>query len=79
MVNYNYILAKDICLFFLQCLLLLSQMPEDITGKKSDDQRLHDAINFLLYLQVHAYIWTEFFIIVILNELEKDKEGYSSS
>ncbi|KAK1375484.1 Terpene cyclase/mutase family member [Heracleum sosnowskyi] len=35
----------------LKCLLSLSQMPENIAGEKSDVQRLHDAIDFLLYLQ----------------------------
>ncbi|XP_076957095.1 dammarenediol II synthase-like [Bidens hawaiensis] len=35
----------------LQCLLLLSQMPSEITGEKADKQRLYDAVNFLLYVQ----------------------------
>nr|WDS97776.1 dammarenediol synthase [Bupleurum chinense] len=35
----------------LKCLLLLSQMPENIAGKKADVQRLYDAIDILLYLQ----------------------------
>lgn len=35
----------------LQCLLLLSQMPEEISGEKADNQRLYDAVNFLLYVQ----------------------------
>nr|XP_017229739.1 PREDICTED: dammarenediol II synthase-like [Daucus carota subsp. sativus] len=35
----------------LKCLLLLSQMPEDIAGQKADVERLHDAIDVLLFLQ----------------------------
>ncbi|KAK1392036.1 Terpene cyclase/mutase family member [Heracleum sosnowskyi] len=35
----------------LKCLLLLSQMPEEIAGHKADVERLHDAIDVLLYLQ----------------------------
>ncbi|KAI3495473.1 hypothetical protein L1887_37814 [Cichorium endivia] len=35
----------------LKCLLLLSQMPEEISGEKVDNQRLYDAVNFLLYVQ----------------------------
>ncbi|GJX50938.1 dammarenediol II synthase-like protein [Tanacetum coccineum] len=34
-----------------QCLLLLSQMSDEISGEKVDDQRLYDAVNFLLYVQ----------------------------
>ncbi|KAI3824576.1 hypothetical protein L1987_06039 [Smallanthus sonchifolius] len=35
----------------LKCLLLLSQMPDEISGEKVDKQRLYDAVNFLLYVQ----------------------------
>ncbi|KAL8248282.1 hypothetical protein R6Q59_005150 [Mikania micrantha] len=35
----------------LKCLLLLSQMPDEISGEKADKQRLYDAVNFLLYVQ----------------------------
>ncbi|XP_058208028.1 dammarenediol II synthase-like isoform X4 [Rhododendron vialii] len=35
----------------LKCLFLLSQMPSEIVGKKADVERLHDAVNGLLYLQ----------------------------
>nr|AHF22084.1 OSC2 [Artemisia annua] len=35
----------------LKCLLLLSQMPEEISGKKADNERLYEAVNVLLYLQ----------------------------
>ncbi|XP_058208036.1 dammarenediol II synthase-like isoform X4 [Rhododendron vialii] len=35
----------------LKCLLLLSQMPSEIAGEKADVERLHDAVNGLLYLQ----------------------------
>ncbi|KAL8108334.1 hypothetical protein AgCh_024698 [Apium graveolens] len=35
----------------LKCLLLFSQMPEEIAGHKVDVERLHDAIDVLLYLQ----------------------------
>ncbi|KAI8563347.1 hypothetical protein RHMOL_Rhmol03G0104900 [Rhododendron molle] len=35
----------------LKCLLLLSQMPSEIAGEKADVERLHDAVNVLLYLQ----------------------------
>ncbi|PWA49960.1 OSC2 [Artemisia annua] len=35
----------------LQCLLLLSQMPEEVTGEKVDNERLYEAVNFLLYVQ----------------------------
>ncbi|XP_058208022.1 dammarenediol II synthase-like [Rhododendron vialii] len=34
-----------------KCLLLLSQMPSEIAGEKADVERLHDAVNGLLYLQ----------------------------
>ncbi|KAI8563349.1 hypothetical protein RHMOL_Rhmol03G0105100 [Rhododendron molle] len=34
----------------LKCLLLLSQMPSEIAGEKADVERLHDAVNGLLYL-----------------------------
>ncbi|XP_063941883.1 dammarenediol II synthase-like isoform X3 [Daucus carota subsp. sativus] len=33
------------------CLLSLSQMPEEIAGQKADVERLHDAIDVLLFLQ----------------------------
>ena len=36
----------------LMCLLLLSQMPAEIAGEKADDERVYDAVNVLLYLQV---------------------------
>lgn len=35
----------------LQCLLLLSQMPDEVTGEKVDKERLFEAVNFLLYVQ----------------------------
>ena len=35
----------------MQCLLLLSQMPEEISGEKADNERLYEAVNVLLYLQ----------------------------
>ncbi|KAI7757915.1 hypothetical protein M8C21_033608 [Ambrosia artemisiifolia] len=35
----------------LECLLLLSQMPEEIAGEKDDVTRLHEAVNVLLYMQ----------------------------
>ncbi|KAI3824565.1 hypothetical protein L1987_06028 [Smallanthus sonchifolius] len=35
----------------LKCLLLLSQMPEEISGEKVDNERLYEAVNVLLYLQ----------------------------
>ncbi|KAJ9565776.1 hypothetical protein OSB04_001742 [Centaurea solstitialis] len=35
----------------LKCLLLLSQMPEEISGKTVDKERLYDAVNFLLFVQ----------------------------
>ncbi|PWA51081.1 squalene cyclase [Artemisia annua] len=35
----------------LKCLLLLSQMSDKISGEKVGDQRLYDAVNFLLYVQ----------------------------
>ncbi|XP_051128402.1 dammarenediol II synthase-like isoform X5 [Andrographis paniculata] len=35
----------------LKCLLLLSQMPTEITGEKPDVARLYEAVNVLLYLQ----------------------------
>lgn len=36
----------------MQCLLFLSQMPSEISGEKADAERLYDAVNVLLYLQV---------------------------
>jgi hypothetical protein len=38
--------------FYLQCLLVCSQMPKDLAGEKADVERLYDAVNVLLYLQV---------------------------
>ncbi|KAI3680965.1 hypothetical protein L6452_35745 [Arctium lappa] len=35
----------------LKCLLLLSQMPDEVSGEKVDNQRLYDAVNFLLFVQ----------------------------
>lgn len=35
----------------LKCLLLLSQMPEEVVGAKADMEQLHEAVNVLLYLQ----------------------------
>ncbi|KAL6992254.1 alpha-amyrin synthase [Sarracenia purpurea var. burkii] len=35
----------------LKCLLLLSQMPPEVSGEKADTQRLYEAVNVLLYLQ----------------------------
>ncbi|XP_051128400.1 dammarenediol II synthase-like isoform X3 [Andrographis paniculata] len=35
----------------LKCLLLLSQMPNEIAGEKPDVERLYEAVNVLLYLQ----------------------------
>nr|AGS16975.1 dammarenediol synthase II [Panax vietnamensis] len=35
----------------LKCLLLLSQMPQDIVGEKPEVERLYEAVNVLLYLQ----------------------------
>ncbi|KAI3741440.1 hypothetical protein L1987_59113 [Smallanthus sonchifolius] len=36
----------------LKCLLALSQMPQEIVGVKVEDERLYDAVNVLLYLQM---------------------------
>nr|WGT93813.1 mixed amyrin synthase [Codonopsis lanceolata] len=35
----------------LKCLLLLSQMPQEIVGAKADLEQLYEAVNVLLYLQ----------------------------
>ncbi|KAL3643641.1 hypothetical protein CASFOL_014456 [Castilleja foliolosa] len=35
----------------LKCLLLLSQMPTEISGEKPDIEHLYEAVNVLLYLQ----------------------------
>ncbi|XP_047307741.1 dammarenediol II synthase-like isoform X1 [Impatiens glandulifera] len=35
----------------LKCLLTLSQMAEEIAGQKVDVQRLHEAVNVMLYMQ----------------------------
>ncbi|KAI3824568.1 hypothetical protein L1987_06031 [Smallanthus sonchifolius] len=35
----------------LKCVLLLSQIPEEISGEKADNERLYEAVNALLYLQ----------------------------
>ncbi|KAL7590855.1 hypothetical protein Lser_V15G33497 [Lactuca serriola] len=35
----------------LKCLLLLSQMPVEISGERDDNERLYDAVNFILYVQ----------------------------
>ncbi|XP_047307744.1 dammarenediol II synthase-like [Impatiens glandulifera] len=35
----------------LKCLLTLSQMAEEIAGQKVDIQRLHEAVNVMLYMQ----------------------------
>ncbi|XP_073030877.1 dammarenediol II synthase-like [Primulina eburnea] len=35
----------------LKCLLLLSQMPTEISGEKPDVERLYEAVNVILYLQ----------------------------
>ncbi|CAL5346326.1 unnamed protein product [Camellia sinensis] len=36
----------------LKCLLILSQMPLEIAGEKANIERLYDAVNVLLYLQI---------------------------
>ncbi|KAF5962128.1 hypothetical protein HYC85_003337 [Camellia sinensis] len=43
----------------LKCLLMLSQMHPEVAGQKADTERLYDAVNGLLYLQVQHtyYIW----------------------
>ncbi|KAL3834284.1 hypothetical protein ACJIZ3_009020 [Penstemon smallii] len=35
----------------LKCLLMLSKMPTEISGEKTDVERLYEAVNVLLYLQ----------------------------
>ncbi|CAI9264192.1 unnamed protein product [Lactuca saligna] len=35
----------------LKCLLILSQMPVEISGEQVDNERLYEAVNFLLYVQ----------------------------
>ncbi|KAK1422787.1 hypothetical protein QVD17_18074 [Tagetes erecta] len=35
----------------LKCLLLLSDMPEAISGERADNAQLYEAVNFILYLQ----------------------------
>ncbi|KAK2981148.1 hypothetical protein RJ640_013470, partial [Escallonia rubra] len=35
----------------VKCLLLLSQMPSEVSGEKVDVKQLHEAVNVLLYLQ----------------------------
>lgn len=35
----------------LKCLLMLSQMPSEISGEKAHPDRLYEAVNVLLYLQ----------------------------
>lgn len=35
----------------LKCLLLLSQMPTEISGEKPDVERLYEAVNVILYMQ----------------------------
>ncbi|KAJ0597441.1 putative dammarenediol II synthase [Helianthus annuus] len=35
----------------LKCLLLLSKMPEEISGENANNERLFEAVNVLLYLQ----------------------------
>lgn len=37
----------------LKCLLMLSQMPSEMSGEKANVERLYDAVNVLLYLQNH--------------------------
>lgn len=53
--SYFFTCWRKYCLtlnkLMLQCLLLLSQMPEEISGENVDNQRLYDAVNFLLYVQ----------------------------
>lgn len=44
-------------------------MPQDLVGEKADVQRLYDAVNILLYLQVIIYILTYFLNFVKPNEL----------
>ncbi|CDP05547.1 unnamed protein product [Coffea canephora] len=36
----------------LKCLLRFSEMPQEIAGEKADVERLYDAVNICLYLQV---------------------------
>lgn len=37
---------------FFQCALLFSQMPTQLVGEKLDVERLYDAVNVILSLQV---------------------------
>ena len=45
-------LKTSISSLAVQCLLLLSQMPPESVGDKADVERLYDAVDVLLYLQV---------------------------
>ncbi|KAI3710000.1 hypothetical protein L2E82_39773 [Cichorium intybus] len=38
----------------LKCLLLLSEIPVEISGEQVDNERLYDAVEFLLHLQSHT-------------------------
>lgn len=35
----------------LKCVLLLSQMPDEVSGEKTDNERLYEAVNFLFSVQ----------------------------
>ncbi|GKC00085.1 dammarenediol II synthase-like protein [Tanacetum coccineum] len=48
---WDFVLATQAIIASDMCLLLLSQMPEEISGEKADNERLYEAVNVLLYSQ----------------------------
>lgn len=86
--NYQTLLAifwfqkSNICLF-LQAVLLLSKLPSEIVGKSIDEERIYDAVNVILSLQVTVvntllYFYLFFLGITKLSLRKKMKTKFQS-
>lgn len=51
----------------MKCLMALSQMPQEIVGEKAEVEQLYDAVNVLLYLQVHILFMLSFTFFIASN------------
>lgn len=51
-IFFDYPLFNNNSCFLLQAVLLLSKLPSEIVGKSIDVERIYDAVNVILSLQV---------------------------
>ncbi|KAK2988295.1 hypothetical protein RJ640_011966 [Escallonia rubra] len=52
----------------VKCLLVLSQMPPEMVGQKTDRERLFEAVNVLLYLQAST-LFREWYLVLLSQAL----------